>query len=64
MAYAARLQPGAGVHSDNRLAGLGYAIPGAVIADRNPGAGGEADNAIDAWFAHILMSVTSTLTAA
>ena len=32
MAYAARLHKGRVVHAANRLAGLGYALPGAVIA--------------------------------
>ena len=49
MAYAARLHPGFLVQSANRLAGLGYAIPGAVIAIGILVPVARLDNAVDAW---------------
>ncbi len=49
MAYAMRLRPGPLVVAANRLAGLGYAIPGAVIAIGILVPVARLDNAIDAW---------------
>lgn len=49
MAYAARLSPGPLTNGANRLASLGYAVPGSIIAVGVliPLAG--FDNAVDAW---------------
>ncbi len=49
MAYAMRLRPGPAVQAANRIAGLGYAIPGAVIAIGILVPVARLDNAIDAW---------------
>jgi len=49
MAYAARLRPGPLVQTANRLAGFGYAIPGAVIAIGVLVPVARLDNAVDAW---------------
>ncbi len=49
MAYAMRLRPGPVVKAANRLAGLGYAVPGAVIAIGILVPVARLDNAIDAW---------------
>ena len=49
MAYAMRLRPGPVVQAANRLAGLGYAVPGAVIAIGILVPVARLDNAIDAW---------------
>lgn len=49
MAYALRLHPGPIVRSANRLAGLGYAVPGAVIAIGILVPVARLDNALDAW---------------
>ena len=49
MAYALRLRPGPVVQAANRLAGLGYAVPGAVIAIGILVPVARLDNAIDAW---------------
>jgi len=49
MAYAMRLRPGPLVQASHRLAGLGYAIPGAVIAIGILVPVARFDNAIDAW---------------
>ena len=49
MAYAVRLRPGALATGANRLAGFGYAIPGAVIAIGILIPVARLDNAVDAW---------------
>ena len=49
MAYAMRLRPGPVVRAANRLAGLGYAVPGAVIAIGILVPVARFDNALDAW---------------
>jgi len=49
MAYALRLHPGPLTRAANRLAGLGYAIPGAVIAIGILVPVARLDNAVDAW---------------
>ena len=49
MAYALRLRPGPLTRAANRLAGLGYAIPGAVIAIGILVPVARLDNAVDAW---------------
>jgi iron(III) transport system permease protein len=49
MAYALRLRPGPLTLAANRLAGLGYAIPGAVIAIGILVPVARFDNAVDAW---------------
>lgn len=49
MAYAMRLRPGPAVQAANRLAGLGYAVPGAVIAIGILVPVARVDNALDAW---------------
>lgn len=49
MAYAMRLRPGPLVQAANRLAGLGYAVPGAVIAIGILVPVARLDNALDAW---------------
>jgi len=49
MAYALRLRPGPLTRTANRLAGLGYAIPGAVIAIGILVPVARLDNAVDAW---------------
>ncbi len=49
MAYAMRLRPGPAVQAANRLAGLGYAVPGAVIAIGILVPVARLDNALDAW---------------
>ncbi len=49
MAYAARLHPGAIATWVNRLAGMGYALPGTVIAVGILIPLARFDNAIDAW---------------
>lgn len=49
MAYALRLRPGPVVQAAHRLAGLGYAVPGAVIAIGILVPVARLDNAIDAW---------------
>ncbi|MBI2292494.1 MAG: iron ABC transporter permease, partial [Betaproteobacteria bacterium] len=49
MAYALRLSPGPLTRAANRLAGLGYAIPGAVIAIGILVPVARLDNAVDAW---------------
>ena len=49
MAYAMRLRPGPVVQAANRIAGLGYAVPGAVIAIGILVPVARLDNAIDAW---------------
>jgi len=63
MAYAMRLRPGPLVQAANRLAGLGYAIPGAVIAIGILVPVARLDNAIDAWMrAHFDISTGLLLT--
>ena len=63
MAYAMRLRPGPLVQGANRLAGLGYAIPGAVIAIGILVPVARLDNAIDAWMrAHFDISTGLLLT--
>ena len=63
MAYAMRLRPGPLVQAANRLAGLGYAIPGAVIAIGILVPVARLDNAIDAWMrAHFDLSTGLLLT--
>ena len=49
MAYAMRLRPGPVARAAHRLAGLGYAIPGAVIAIGILVPVARLDNALDAW---------------
>jgi iron(III) transport system permease protein len=49
MAYAARLSAGALVSNANRIAALGYAVPGAVIAVGVLGPLGRLDNVLAAW---------------
>jgi iron(III) transport system permease protein len=49
MAYAVRLRPGPLATAANRLAGFGYAIPGAVIAIGILVPVARLDNAVDAW---------------
>jgi iron(III) transport system permease protein len=49
MAYAARLTRSSLVQGANRLAGLGYAVPGAVIAVGVLVPLGRLDNALSAW---------------
>ena len=49
MAYAMRLSPGPLAQAANRLAGLGYAVPGAVIAIGILVPVARFDNAVDAW---------------
>ena len=49
MAYALRLRPQPFMRAANRLAGLGYAVPGAVIAIGILVPVARLDNAIDAW---------------
>jgi len=48
-AYAARLAPGPVTLTTNRLASLGYAVPGSVIAVGLLLPAGALDNAVDAW---------------
>ncbi len=48
-AYAQRLSPGGVVRATARLSGMGYAVPGAVIAVGILIPFGAADNALDAW---------------
>ena len=63
MAYAMRLRPGPLVQAANRLAGLGYAIPGAVIAIGILVPVARLDNAVDAWMrAHFDLSTGLLLT--
>ncbi len=63
MAYALRLRPGPVTRAANRLAGLGYAIPGAVIAIGILVPVARLDNAIDAWMrAHFDVSTGLLLT--
>ena len=63
MAYAMRLRPGPLVQTANRLAGLGYAIPGAVIAIGILVPVARLDNAVDAWMrAHFDISTGLLLT--
>ncbi len=63
MAYAMRLRPGPLVQTANRLAGLGYAIPGAVIAIGILVPVARLDNAVDAWMrAHFNLSTGLLLT--
>ena len=63
MAYAMRLRPGPLVQAANRLAGLGYAIPGAVIAIGILVPVARFDNAVDAWMrAHFAFSTGLLLT--
>lgn len=63
MAYAARLRPGPLVKTANRLAGFGYAIPGAVIAIGILVQVARLDNAVDAWMrAHFDISTGLLLT--
>ena len=50
MAYAARLQPGPVTSSANRLASLGYAVPGTVIAVGILVPVSKLDHALDAFF--------------
>ena len=52
MAYAARLTRSPLVSGANRLAGLGYAVPGAVIAVGVLVPLGRLDNALAAWLEH------------
>jgi iron(III) transport system permease protein len=52
MAYAARLTKNPLVEAGNRIAGLGYAIPGAVIAVGVLVPLGRLDNALAAWLEH------------
>ena len=49
LAWAARLYPGAAARWANRAAGLGYAIPGSVIAVGTLVPFGLFDNALDSW---------------
>ncbi len=49
MAYAVRLRPGLAATVANRVAGLGYAVPGAVIAIGILVPVARLDNSIDAW---------------
>lgn len=49
LAYAMRLQPGAFSAAIGRLAGMGYAVPGSVIAIGVLIPFGLFDNALDAW---------------
>ena len=63
MAYALRLHPGPLVRAANRLAGLGYAVPGAVIAIGILVPVARLDNVIDAWMrAHFDLSTGLLLT--
>ncbi|MBI4190619.1 MAG: iron ABC transporter permease [Betaproteobacteria bacterium] len=63
MAYALRLRPGPLTRAANRLAGLGYAIPGAVIAIGILVPVARLDNAVDAWMrAHFDVSTGLLLT--
>ncbi|MBY0335091.1 MAG: iron ABC transporter permease [Acetobacteraceae bacterium] len=49
LAWTARLHPGFASRAANRVAGLGYAIPGSVIAVGTLVPFGLFDNALDAW---------------
>ncbi|HBB33464.1 MAG TPA: iron ABC transporter permease [Cyanobacteria bacterium UBA9273] len=49
MAYGLRLRPNLGMRLANRIAAMGYAIPGSVIAVGILIPIGRLDNAIDAW---------------
>ncbi|MFN3447648.1 MAG: ABC transporter permease [Roseococcus sp.] len=49
LAWAARLHPGPWQRGANRLVGLGYAVPGSVIAVGTLVPFGLFDNALDAW---------------
>ena len=49
LAWAARLHPGGGQRLVNRVVGLGYAVPGSVIAVGVLVPFGLFDNALDAW---------------
>jgi iron(III) transport system permease protein len=63
MAYAMRLRPGPVVQAANRIAGLGYAVPGAVIAIGILVPVARLDNAVDAWMrAHFDISTGLLLT--
>jgi len=63
MAYAMRLRPGPVVQAANRIAGLGYAVPGAVLAIGILVPLARLDNAIDAWMrAHFDVSTGLLLT--
>ncbi len=63
MAYALRIRPGPITRVANRLAGLGYAIPGAVIAIGILVPVAQFDNAVDAWMrAHLDVSTGLLLT--
>ena len=63
MAYALRVHPGSLTRAANRLAGLGYAIPGAVIAIGILVPVARLDNALDAWMrAHFDISTGLLLT--
>jgi iron(III) transport system permease protein len=68
MAYAGRLSRGPLVAGASRVASLGYAIPGAVIAVGIMVPLGKADNAVAAWLEQALgfevgLLVTGTITA-
>jgi iron(III) transport system permease protein len=68
MAYAGRLSRSALVAGANRVASLGYAIPGAVIAVGIMVPLGRLDNAVAAWLQHTLgidvgLLVTGTIAA-
>ena len=63
MAYALRLRPGPLTLAANRVAGLGYAIPGAIIAIGILVPVARLDNALDAWMrAHFDVSTGLLLT--
>lgn len=63
MAYARRLQGSPAVHIANRLAAMGYAIPGTIIAVGVLVPFAAFDNALDAWLrAHIGISSGLLLT--
>ena len=61
MAYAARLHPGPATASANRLASLGYAVPGTVIALGILVPVSKLDHALDAFFTSTLGISTGLL---
>ena len=61
MAYAGRISRGRAVDAVNRIAGLGYAIPGAVIAVGVLVPLGRIDNALADWIEHALGVKTGLL---
>src|SRR5262245_24841221 len=68
MAYAARLTRSPMVHAANRIAGLGYAVPGAVIAVGVLVPLGRLDNALASWLerlvgGHFGLLLTGTIAA-